>query len=86
MDSLSVTVRTTKGIIFKNTALSISSANEKGPFDVLPLHSNFISLIKRNVSIKKIDGKNQIFEFQEAVLNVEENKIQVFISSGGKIT
>lgn len=81
MDSLSVTVRTTKGIIFKSEVLSISSTNEQGHFDVLPLHSNFISLITNKISIRKIDGQTQIFEFQEAVLNVEENKVQVFISS-----
>ena len=59
-----------KGVITKKEVAAISSVNKEGPFDVLPQHANFISIIKNELilyptlnSPEKIPLKLGIFKF-----------------------
>jgi F0F1-type ATP synthase epsilon subunit len=78
LDSLSVTVRSSDSLLFQGMARAISSFNEKGPFDVLPMHVNFISIIKKKLIISLPDRQKKEFKINEAVMKVEKNNVQVF--------
>lgn len=77
--SLSVIVRDREGILFQGNAEAVSSFNEKGPFDVLPLHANFISLIRNSVTLKISNSAPKEIALNSGVLKVKENKVEVYV-------
>lgn len=74
-----LTVKSREKTLFEGEVTSITSYNEKGKFDVLPLHSNFISLIGEKIIIQPTVGPTQEIQLDNAVLRVIENTIQIFI-------
>lgn len=76
---LSVTVRDREGILFQESVEAVSSFNEKGPFDVLPLHANFISLIRNSVMLKITGATSKEITLNSGVLKVKENKVEVYV-------
>ena len=77
--SLSVLVRDRNGILYEGPAKALSSINEKGPFDVLSLHQNFISLIIKEIVIHDLDGQSREIPAPGGVLMVRENRVEVYI-------
>ena len=76
---LSVVVRDRNTLLFQGQIDAVSSFNDKGPFDVLPQHANFISLIKQAV-ILHIPGKpEKRIEVQSGVLKVRNNNVEVYL-------
>lgn len=78
-DSLQVEVRTRQGLIFEGTLASISSNNAVGPFDVLPQHSNFISMINQKLILRRKDGRMDEIDMEDGVMIVEDNTVKVFL-------
>lgn len=76
---LNVTIMTADSILFEGEAESVSSVNDKGPFDILPYHANFISLIKEKIVIKDKSGKDKEFKLKNAVLKAYKNQVSVFM-------
>lgn len=76
---LSVTVRDREGALFQGEVEAVSSFNEKGPFDVLPLHANFISLIRNSVMLKIPNFAPKEITLNSGVLKVKENKVEVYV-------
>ncbi len=77
-------VQTKEGIIFEGRVRSLSSFNEKGRFDILPQHANFISLIHKSLFIRPEDqDKTLKIDFDTALLRVKENRIEVYIGVEG---
>ena len=68
-----------KEIFFQGKAETISSQNKLGKFDILPEHTNFITLIFDNLSIVTLDKKKIIYQFKRGVLEVAENKVNIFL-------
>ncbi|NOY15194.1 MAG: hypothetical protein GXP43_03175 [bacterium] len=65
--------------LYRGKAVAISSVNQKGRFDVLALHSNFISLIYQSLRIVLPDGKVKSFKFNVGVLRVKNNRAEVIL-------
>ena len=53
--------------------------HEKGIFDVLPQHENFISVIKDKIIIHTTDGKDKEMKIDNGVLKVQENEAHIFL-------
>lgn len=68
-----------KEVFFKGRAKSISSENKLGKFDVLPQHANFISLIFNELTIITAAGEKINYKFKRGVLEVSENKVNIFL-------
>jgi len=80
-----VVVRTKEGVMFKDKVKAVTSYNEKGPFDVLPEHENFISLINQHLVIHTMDGKENEIKVDNAVIKVYKNEVHIFLGlSGGQ--
>lgn len=77
--TLSVTIRDREGIIFEGPVTALSSFNDKGPFDVLPMHANFISLIHRSLTLHFRDLPSRRLEMETGVLKVRDNMVQVYL-------
>jgi len=64
---------------FRGKATAISSQNKLGKFDILPEHTNFITLIFGNLTIQTPDKKRVNYQFERGVLEVSKNKVNVFL-------
>jgi hypothetical protein len=66
-------------VYFDETAYSVSAENGTGPFDVLPGHKNFLSLLKPGIlTVRNRRGTEEI-EIERGVLHVFENQVTVFL-------
>ena len=52
---------------------SFSASNEKGPFDILPMHENFVSVISGAISLVDDKGIRKEFLVENAVIEASEN-------------
>jgi F0F1-type ATP synthase epsilon subunit len=64
---------------FDRDALSISAVNSTGPFDILPRHHNFITLLNPcELVIGTVDGKQRI-RIARGIMHVKANQVVVFL-------
>ena len=65
---------------FDGQAVSVSSQNKSGAFDILPDHAHFISLLdNQTVNVTDEQGKQQAFKVARGLLSAKENKVRVFV-------
>ena len=76
---LNVIVLSSGKTLFLGKAKSVSSNNKIGPFDVLPMHENFISMLYDRVTIVDADGQKTEVPCDHGILEVSENRVRVFI-------
>src|SRR6266568_6548943 len=65
-EKIHVTVRNRIRVLFDDYAKSVTSKNDTGIFDVLPEHSNFISLITSPLTVRTLEGKKQEITFKRS--------------------
>lgn len=75
---LAVTVKSTDAVLWEGDADSVSSVNSQGPFDILPMHSNFISVIENKPIKIRIGKERKEYNFPFSVLYAHTNKVQIF--------
>lgn len=68
-----------KEIHYSGKARSVTSFNRLGEFDILPGHSNFITLIFNSVSIITENGEKIGYQFKSGVLEVRKNVVNIFL-------
>ena len=78
-NNLQVTVKNRQGIIFQSIAVSFTSVNDTGVFDVLPGHANFISLVQDYVEVILDNGEVNRIEITPGVMKVENNAVNVYL-------
>lgn len=74
-----VLIRSRDKVLYNDKAYSVSSVNEKGPFDVLPMHANFVSLIKKTVTIDANKPTEKTFAVDSGVLSVSRDVVKVYL-------
>ncbi|MBI2641433.1 hypothetical protein HYW87_02450 [Candidatus Roizmanbacteria bacterium] len=79
----SVSIYTLESVTYQGRARIVSSINEKGPFDVLPLHANFISIIKDKIMIREAEGGKKEFPIKSGVMKVYQDSIFIFLGVEG---
>jgi F-type H+-transporting ATPase subunit epsilon len=64
---------------YEGQCQSISAVNDTGPFDILPGHHNFISLIKAGkITVRDSQGE-QTFDVSKGVMHVQKDAVTVFL-------
>lgn len=76
---LTVTVRDRKEKLWEGEARSVSGNNIKGPFDILPQHINFISIINRKLVVKDKENKIHEFNVSSGIMQVQGNKVMIYL-------
>lgn len=80
-------VASREGVIFEGQVESITSYNAKGKFDVLASHANFISLIKKSLTVRALgEDINKELTFDNALLRVRENNVEIYLGVEGLTT
>jgi F0F1-type ATP synthase epsilon subunit len=68
-----------RGKIFEAKILGLSAWNERGPFDILPEHSHFISLIQNQIKITHEDNRVEHMVIQNGVVKVLQNTVTIYL-------
>lgn len=72
-------IRDRNNLLFQGEVKAISSFNDKGPFDILPQHANFISIIKKNIVIHVSTKEKKQIELESGILKVRDNNVEVYL-------
>ena len=66
-------------VYFDGLAQSMSAINETGPFDVLPLHRNFLTLLNEgDITIRTDIGEEKV-SINRGIMHVKANEAVVFL-------
>lgn len=82
---LTVTVRTREHVLFNGQAKAVTSFNQKGVFDILPLHANFITLIQKMLIIYGLGGNKVELMIGSGVLKVTKDQVSVYLGVVGQV-
>lgn len=80
ISDLTVIMRSKDQILFNGHAFAVSSINEKGVFDILSQHENFISILKEKVIIHLTPKQMQEIQIENGVLRVFKDKVQIYVN------
>jgi len=78
--SLTVVVRNKDKILYSGQAYAVTAVNEKGPFDVLAEHENFISLIKDKVIIRATPKESMEIQIENGIARVYRDKVYIYVN------
>lgn len=78
--NLKVIARNRESVLFEGEALSITSNNDRGIFDILPEHENFITLIKEKVIIRTAQKETKEIQIDNGIARVFENKVNIYVN------
>jgi len=77
--NLRIVIKDTEDTLFDGEGDRLSSFNEVGRFDVLPMHANFISMINKNLSIFKDNKIIKELPIEQAILKVKKDVVHIFV-------
>lgn len=67
-------------VYYDGQASSVSAANRVGPFDVLPQHHNFITLLEKGRVTVRSEGKPDFeLSISRGVMHVKADEVKVFL-------
>ncbi len=77
--TLHVRIISPQQLILDTEAISVSSKNVQGNFDILPQHANFITLIENSpIVVRQAGQKPIVFKFPLAIIITRENKVDIY--------
>ncbi|OGC59241.1 hypothetical protein A3A70_00950 [candidate division WWE3 bacterium RIFCSPLOWO2_01_FULL_42_11] len=75
---LKVIIQNPDEIVWQGEAISVSSINSAGPFDILPQHAKFISILENQKISVRTQTQTLSFNFYTSVLSIENNVVTIF--------
>lgn len=66
-------------VYFDGLAMSISAINDTGPFDILPRHHNFMTLLAPGDVIVRSEHGEEKFTIARGVMHVKADRVIVFL-------
>lgn len=76
---LTLQVRNRGGMVYQGKIENLTSFNDKGEFDVLSHHANFITLVADVMILRLLDGSRKEIKVDNGVMRVFGDKIDVFL-------
>jgi F0F1-type ATP synthase epsilon subunit len=77
-EPIHVRINSPEKIIWEGNASSITSENASGPFDILPMHTNFVSIIRDKEIRITTGGKVVPYKFSVSVLSAHSNTVCIY--------
>ncbi|MBP6037780.1 MAG: hypothetical protein KA604_00385 [Candidatus Saccharimonas sp.] len=78
--TLNVIARAPFHIYYEGPALSLSAKNRVGPFDVLPGHADFFSMLVPCTVTIETEEQEMSFEIYSGMLTVKSDEIMLFVN------
>ncbi len=66
-------------VYFEGGAESVTAQNDTGPFDILPGHANFFTLLTEGKVVIMSGGEPFEYEVTRGVIQVYDNDVKVFV-------
>ena len=76
---ITIKIRDTENILFEGEIDRISSFNEVGPFDIYPMHANFISIINNKITLYNKKQVVKELAFEQAVMKVKKDIAHIYL-------
>jgi|SRR3989338_351674 len=80
--SLTVSINNPDETIWEGAAQSVSSENSSGPFDILPQHANFLTIVENKPLIVRTVMHKEIFNFPTCVIYTHDNYVSIYTLTG----
>lgn len=78
--TLHVRILSPQQLLLDTEAYSVSSKNSQGPFDILPQHANFITMVENSkVVVRPVKEKEAAFNFPLAIIINSSNKVNIYV-------
>ncbi len=74
---LHVSILSPEEVLYEGDATSLTCFNKEGEFDILPFHSNFISLIYQSITVYPTDAAPKTISIGYALLKCISNSITI---------
>ena len=68
-----------KNMAYKGIAKSVTAFNVEGTFDILPMHENFVTVVRDTLIVVDGEGKRHDFAIGNATLEATDNSVKVFV-------
>ena len=79
-DTFQVVVMSPDAVVWQGNALSLSSLNSEGPFDLLPDHARFMTLLQKvEVTLELPQDTQHVLHLEHAVLFFQDSKATIYI-------
>ena len=79
-DTMKVKIYAPFKVYFDGSAASVTAVNRVGPFDILPNHHNFISLLQPSNIVVRAPGKSDFsMKVTRGVMHVKADEVKVFL-------
>lgn len=76
---LQIRITTPREVIFQGEAVSVSSANVNGTFDILPMHANFITFIQgKEIIVRTAEGEPKKYTFDFAIVYNKDSHVNIY--------
>ncbi len=64
---------------YDDDAYSVSAVNRTGPFDILPRHHNFMTLLNDGYITVRSPGGDKKIKISHAIMHVKKDKVTIFL-------
>ena len=78
-DSMHVKVHAPYKVYYDDQATSISAENDTGPFDILPNHHNFMTLVNQCDVVVRNGEKEDKIPINRGVMHVKADQVILFL-------
>ena len=75
---LKVKISTPTDVLWEGEASSVSSINSQGPFDILPQHANFATLVQGEPISVRADQRERQYSFKNAVIHTSSSSVRIY--------
>jgi F0F1-type ATP synthase epsilon subunit len=82
---ISVTVKQPEKTIFDGFATSVTSVSNRGKFDVLAYHANFIALIQETILLGQENKPPVQIPIKTGVMKVRQNSVKIILGIETKL-
>lgn len=77
--TLRVRILSPQKLLLDMEASSVSSKNLQGPFDILPMHANFITVVEDQQIVVRIPKQKPLtFKFPIAIIYNNNNRVNIY--------
>ncbi len=81
VEQLNVIARAPFTIYYEGKASAVSATNRVGPFDVLPGHADFFSVLEPGqVIIDIAEGDPIVFDIAAGIITARDNDVHLFVN------
>ena len=74
-----VTIKSPETVHFDGQVKALTATNEKGTFDILAMHENFISIINTEIVLHLNDKDEKKVKIEKGIIKCLDNKVQIFL-------